>query len=444
MPPIMASGSPSCSAAGHTFNRAVVKQLALRPLQERPAQAHHARLVAPAMNEPAVVGHIERELAHDREPVGIFSCSFNRNRIGIRIPAAGRMNQRGIDAGLIHFLEQLFGRECLDLAVQAVVGVTVFDQMCTWASMILMASRSQNSKIFHFFDVGHGYYPRRKEHGMPEFRLIQISDTHLARRFSKLTDNFHRVSEYIDAKRPDLVVNSGDMAFDAPTSPGDLEYAQSLHAALPVACRLIPGNHDVGDNPTAIGAAPTHPASEQMLRAYRALFGEDRWCFDAAGWRFIGLNTLVMNSGLADEAEQFDWLASQLSAADGKPLALFLHKPLFLNAPDDPELAASAIRYVPMPARPRLIEMLRAVDLRLVASGHVHQRRDFTYSHIRQIWAPSAGFIISDARQDVIGTKEVGLVEYRFAPDRFEVRHVRAPRQIDIDLDELLGKAAKS
>ena len=95
-----------------------------------------------------------------------------------------------------------------------------------------------------------------------------------------------------------------------------------------------------------------------------------------------------------------------------------------------------------MPVRSRVIEMLRAVDLRLVASGHVHQRRDFTYRHIRHVWAPSAGFIISDARQEVIGTKEVGLVEYRFRPDSFEVRHVRASGQIDVDLDSLLGKAS--
>ena len=55
---------------------------------------------------------------------------------------------------------------------------------------------------------------------MSEFRLTQISDTHLARRLSKLTENFHRVSEHIDATRPDLVVNSGDLAFDGPTQPG--------------------------------------------------------------------------------------------------------------------------------------------------------------------------------------------------------------------------------
>jgi len=42
-------------------------------------------------------------------------------------------------------------------------------------------------------------------------------------------------------------------------------------------------------------------------------------------------------------------------------------------------------------------------------------------------------------RQEVIGIKEVGLVEYRFQPDSFEVRHVRAPGQIDVDLDSLLA-----
>ena len=51
-------------------------------------------------------------------------------------------------------------------------------------------------------------------------------------------------------------------------------------------------------------------------------------------------------------------------------------------------------------ARPyadKLVDMFGAVDLRLVASGHVHQRRDFTYRHVRHVWAPSAGFVISDA-----------------------------------------------
>jgi 3',5'-cyclic AMP phosphodiesterase CpdA len=107
---------------------------------------------------------------------------------------------------------------------------------------------------------------------MPEFRLTQISDTHLARRLTKLTDNFHRLSEYIDATRPDLVVNSGDVAFDGPTSPKDLDFARSLHDALPAACRYLPGNHDIGDNPTEVGPPPSQRVSEHDRQAYLSVY----------------------------------------------------------------------------------------------------------------------------------------------------------------------------
>src|SRR5262249_10280465 len=152
----------------------------------------------------------------------------------------------------------------------------------------------------------------RKDQYMSEFRLTQISDSHLARRLPKLTDNFERASEYIDATRPDLVINSGDVAFDGPTGADDLEFARSLHDALPVACRYLPGNHDIGDNPTQVGPVPSQLVSEKHRQAFIAVFGDDRWRFEAAGWVIVGLNSLLMNSGLISEAEQFDWLASEL------------------------------------------------------------------------------------------------------------------------------------
>ena len=106
---------------------------------------------------------------------------------------------------------------------------------------------------------------------MSQFRLTQVSDTHLAPRFTTLTENFHRVSEHIEATRPDLVINSGDVAFDGPSSRADLEFAKDLHAELPVPCRYLPGNHDIGDNPTAIGPVPTQPATEPNRQSFVAV-----------------------------------------------------------------------------------------------------------------------------------------------------------------------------
>ena len=275
---------------------------------------------------------------------------------------------------------------------------------------------------------------------MAEFRLTQISDTHLSRNFPVLTENFHRISAHINADRPDLVINSGDVSWDGPTSRGDMEFAKGLHATLPVDCRYLPGNHDIGDNPTAFGAGSPCRATEELRDSFVSVFGEDRWQFEAAGWRFIGLNSLIMNTGISSEEEQEDWLASQLAGANGKPVALFLHKPLFLNTPEDPEEASTSIRFVPQPARAQLAAVLGAHDVRLIASGHVHQRRDFTFRHVRHVWAPSVAFIVPDHKQDVIGIKETGLVEYRFRPDSFEVRHVSASGQVDVSLDELIPR----
>jgi 3',5'-cyclic AMP phosphodiesterase CpdA len=272
---------------------------------------------------------------------------------------------------------------------------------------------------------------------MTELRLTQISDTHLGRRFPGLIANFHRISEHIDAAKPDLVVNTGDVSFDGPSSRDDMEFAKSLHDALPVPCRYLPGNHDIGDNPTAVGPAPAPPVDETHRQQFCSIIGEDHWQFEAAGWCFIGLNSLVMNTGLGFEARQFDWLASELARANGKPIALFLHKPLFLQTPEDPETPGTAIRYVPQPVRAKLVEMLGHHDVRLVASGHVHQQRDFTYGRMRHVWAPSVGFIMPERIQPVIGLKETGLVEYRFRPDSFEVRFLRAPGQVDVGMDEL-------
>ena len=183
---------------------------------------------------------------------------------------------------------------------------------------------------------------------MTEFRLTQISDTHLARRLQTLTDNFHRVSEHIDATRPDLVINSGDLhSTGRPAATISIRQgtARRPSGSLPSICPAITTSATIQPRSGRPRASGDREGPAKLSRCHR----RSRWRFDEAGWCFIGLNSLIMNTGIESEAEQFDWLASDSASANGKPVALFLHKPLFLNAPDDPELEASAIRYVPQP-----------------------------------------------------------------------------------------------
>ena len=47
-------------------------------------------------------------------------------------------------------------------------------------------------------------------------------------------------------------------------------------------------------------------------------FGEERWAFDAGGWRFLGVNSQLFGSaGQPAEADQWQWLEEELSRLAG-------------------------------------------------------------------------------------------------------------------------------
>ena len=257
---------------------------------------------------------------------------------------------------------------------------------------------------------------------MTEFRLTQISDTHLARRHQKLTDNFHRVSEYIDATRPDLVVNSGDLAFDAPTNRDDLEFAKDCtmrfrSPAVPARQSRHRRQPDRGRSGSVATGHRTRAADLSLHVRRRPLaFRRSRLVFYRAEFADHEHRTLR-----ARPSSSTGSLRSS-RATDGKPVALFLHKPLFLNSPDDPELAATAIRYVPMPARQ---PPGRDVWRRRSAADRQRPRSPAPRFHLFATPGTSGRLRPASSFRMRAGTDRrqgVGLVEYRFQPDSFEVR----------------------
>ena len=185
---------------------------------------------------------------------------------------------------------------------------------------------------------------------MTEFRLTQISDTHSrADRFASLTENFHRISAHIDAARPDLVVNSGDVSWDGPTNRSDLEFAKELHAALPMDCRTCRAITTSATTRPRSAPHRAHGERKGSCRLHRSvrrrpLAVRSRWL--ALYWTQFADH----EHGNPERGRAGRVAAIATSGANGKPIALFLHKPLFLMTPDDPE-RGTAIRYVPQPVR---------------------------------------------------------------------------------------------
>src|SRR5262249_17410852 len=142
--------------------------------------------------------------------------------------------------------------------------------------------------------------------------------------------NWAPLASWIAAQSPDLVLHTGDLTVDGADVEQDMRHAAELVRRLGVRFRAVPGNHDVGD-----ARHPRQPVTDQRLARWRAHLGADRWVEDVAGFRLIGLDAMLLGSGHPEESAQAAWLDAVVDEAGGRRLAWFLHRPLFLDNPDE-------------------------------------------------------------------------------------------------------------
>lgn len=241
-------------------------------------------------------------------------------------------------------------------------------------------------------------------------RILLVTDTHLAEDDEDALANWESVRAFAENAKPDLTLHLGDITRDAWSAPEELDFASALAAEWPTPIRFLPGNHDIGDNPPGPGVDFRQPLSLDHLARYREMFGPDYWTAEVSvkgeDWLLVGLNPQLFATGTEDEEEHWAWLAETLDAARGRPVAVFSHKPLFQERFDE---EPPHIRYVPTAPRRRLIEMLGGVDCRAFLSGHTHQYRETMQDGTRHIWVPSSAYRFSDAMQQKIGEKIVGI-----------------------------------
>jgi 3',5'-cyclic AMP phosphodiesterase CpdA len=260
-----------------------------------------------------------------------------------------------------------------------------------------------------------------------EFRLVQVSDIHLGAGQEHHLDNWLKVAAWIAREQPDLVVANGDLIMGDPDDDTDHTFAREHLARLPVPCRYLPGNHDVGDN--IVSGKMEKRVNDARRARFVKHFGEERWAFEAAGWGFVGINAQLLGSdGQPAEAEQWEWLAHTLNGFAKKPAVLFLHKPLFLDHPSEPDSADPSVRQscIDAVSRARLLELCKCHRVRLISSGHKHQTRSFSLDGIYYIWAPSTACVNGPPGAPQWGAREVGFIDYRFRPDGFDHRIVGA------------------
>jgi 3',5'-cyclic AMP phosphodiesterase CpdA len=265
-------------------------------------------------------------------------------------------------------------------------------------------------------------------------RVTVVSDSHLSERMPEASANWRAAVGHIAAAPPDVVVHAGDISTDGARVPGDLDFARrqlDLVERTGVRVLAVPGNHDVGENPYGDASDGYPLVDADGLARYRDAIGPDRWVADIGDWRLIGLDALVLGSGLPDEDDQWAWLTSALSLPVTRPrhVALFLHKPV-IDPPDRPD-PTSPGRYVVPAARERLARVLEeAQTVRAVVSGHIHQfrqHRRHSGEGPTHVWAPTTWAVLPDRIQPVLGTKACGIVELALGADGTVDADLRRP-----------------
>ena len=155
------------------------------------------------------------------------------------------------------------------------------------------------------------------------------------------------------------------------------------------------------------------------------------------GWRVLGINAQLLGSDLDEAQAQDHAIEAAVATLGPRRLALFVHKPLFDQTPEEAEITGRFINPTP---RRHLLGRLGEARLALVACGHVHQFRETTAGGARHVWCPSTGFTVPDHRQPRYGLKQVGYVEHALREDGSHAsRLVRVPGVLDLDIGDFPG-----
>ena len=222
------------------------------------------------------------------------------------------------------------------------------------------------------------------------FFFVQTTDPQFGmyaedRNFTQETANWEFVVANLNRLKPAFVVVCGDLANQTGNRAEIAEYKR-INAKLSPAVHLynVPGNHDVGNDPTP-----------QSLAAYREQFGRDYYSFEEGGIYGIVLDSSLMKAPakvVSEAAAQEKFLEAELvkAKAAGKMPVIFQHHPLFLERPDEPEQYFN----LPVETRARVLALLHHYGVHYVFAGHYHRNSYGRDGDLEMITSGPAGMPI--------------------------------------------------
>ncbi|MDQ2899036.1 MAG: metallophosphoesterase [Acidobacteriota bacterium] len=227
------------------------------------------------------------------------------------------------------------------------------------------------------------------------------------RNFQQETANFEFFVANVNRLRPAFVVICGDLVNRAGDADQIAEYkriARKLDGGISL--YNVPGNHDVGNEPTS-----------ESIALYRKNFGPDYYTFRSGDLTGIVLDSSLIKAPekAPDEArKQEQWLRDELLKVGAGRVVVFQHHPYFLESPDEPDQYFN----IPKETRVRYLALFRQYGVKFVFAGHYHRNafgRDGDLEMIttgpigKPIGPDPSGFRIVQINPDGLEQKYYGL-----------------------------------
>jgi predicted phosphodiesterase len=206
---------------------------------------------------------------------------------------------------------------------------------------------------------------------------------------------------------PAFVVVTGDLINKGGDAAMTAEYKR-VTAKLDPKIKLysVPGNHDVGNEPTA-----------ESLALYRERFGADYYTFRAGD-----IAGIVLNSNLekatekvpAEAAKMEGWLRGELEKAkrDGsKHIIVFQHISFFLKNADEEDQYFN----IPKVVRERYLRLLHDYGVRQVFAGHYHRNELGRDGELEMVTSGPVGMPLEGAKSGIrVVTVKDGTVTHKY------------------------------
>lgn len=190
---------------------------------------------------------------------------------------------------------------------------------------------------------------------------------------------------FINKVKPDFVVITGDFVnnrTDTSQIHAFKKITSLINKKIPV--YLIPGNHDMGQKPTA-----------KHIDFYYQYYDNDRFNFIHNNVQFIGINSCFINAGIEEEEIQFNQL-KEILESNPKNLSriVFTHHPFFTQNIDEKDSYSN----IPQPKRSEYMNMFSENNVVAIFAGHYHNNAEGSYKGVSMITTSAVGKQLGQAK----------------------------------------------